>query len=658
MACEQLISHLSASGRYLQNLAAEHHGTALTGQIVAVKCYIAKIAGPAEALRASEAIQTHFGPYLTKSQLIELQGLLNDAACKLPLVVPAGKGRGKRAAEYETQYWHDSFWRDVPHDVMIDIGDKNVLATARMQKIFNHLANRGLRIPSEKTFVAMLTLFFYVDGCPAGITSATLLAAVQQIKDSWKIYIESYKESLPNAQASLSWPGNPPGVVCVRLDFIRFTNIFTQIPCRHSHGSLHKPPANALSPFLPKSGNGSGSMRRALSLEDTAEANAGGPLAIDYQGHRSIDAGALVGRGEDLVVRAPAAEQALPGPAAQLALPAPAVEVQTAPARVSLAAVTAQLRADAEKRETEKKAKAKNKKAKNKKAAGKKKTAGKNAGKTKEADDSGAGDEDNPPAKGRKAKRRKLETEKAKEAAEAAKEAKKEQATVKAHNSKMHILASKTVTALSTGCESLKKEGAGKKTTAGKNAGQKKEAAGKKKSAGKKRAAMEDARKMGKIAKKRRILKKRNTLAKASKAQGACSCSEGDLQDAQPAISGQEEISGQKKEAAGEKPAARKWKAGIFKKPAARSKPETPAARSKPKVARPPADVCFVMRNGTPQERAALYKEYGCGKCRYKPGCSNSCWTARNMQKPREGSLLFVSRSGFRGKWGRTVNFS
>ena len=602
MACQQLISHLSASGRYLQNLAAEHRGTALTGQIAAVKGYIARIAGPAEALQASEAIETNFGPYLTNSQLSELQGLLNDAACK-PLEVPAGKGSGKKAAAVETQYWQDTFWRDVPQDVMTDIGDKDVPATARIQKVFAHLADRGLRIPSEKTFVAMLTLFFYVDGCPSGISSATLLGAVQQIKDSWKIYIEGYKESFPDAQASLSWPGNPPGVLCVRLDFIRFTNIFTAIPCRNSHGSLQNPrAATPLSPFSLKSGNGSGSMRRALTLEDTAEANAGGPLAIDYQGHRSIDAVALVGGGEDLVVRAPAAEQALPGPTAQLALPAPEAGIKTAPARVSLAAVTAQLRADAERRETEKKAKTKNKKAKNKKAAGKKKTAGKNAGKKKEADDSGAGDEDTPPAKGRKAKRRKLETEKAKEAAEAAK-----------HNSKMHILASKTVTLpLSTGCESLKKEGAGKKTTAGKNAGQQKEAAGKKISAGKIRAAMEDARKMGKIVKKRRILQE----------------------------------------------SAR----SIFKQPAARSKPETPAAKSKPKskpaANRPPADVCFVMRNGTPQERAALYAAYGCPKCRYKPGCTNSCWTARNMQKPREGSLLFVSRSGFQGKWGRTVNFS
>ena len=75
--------------------------------------------------------------------------------------------------------------------------------------------------------------------------------------------------------------------------------------------------------------------------------------------------------------------------------------------------------------------------------------------------DESCSEENTSPANGREAKRRKLEVDKAKEAAEAAKEAKKEQAkeeaAVKSHNSKMHILASKTVTALSTGCESLKK---------------------------------------------------------------------------------------------------------------------------------------------------------------------------------------------------------
>ena len=185
MACQQLISHVIASGRYLQNLAAEHHQTASPGQIAAVKTYISKIAGPVEALQASEAIQTHFGPYLTDSQLSELQGLLCDAACKLPLVV-AGEAAADGVGQ---QYWQDTFWRDVPKDLFEAIGDKGAAATARMQKVFKYLADRGLRLPSEKTFAAMLSLFFYVDGCPAGITSATLLSAVQQIKDAWKAYI-------------------------------------------------------------------------------------------------------------------------------------------------------------------------------------------------------------------------------------------------------------------------------------------------------------------------------------------------------------------------------------------------------------------------------------------------------------------------------------
>lgn len=75
--------------------------------------------------------------------------------------------------------------------------------------------------------------------------------------------------------------------------------------------------------------------------------------------------------------------------------------------------------------------------------------------KEEDAADSDAGDEVTPPPTGREAKRRKLE-------ADAAKEAKKELAAVKAHNSKMQILASKTVTALSNGCDALKKVTQGK----------------------------------------------------------------------------------------------------------------------------------------------------------------------------------------------------
>jgi len=55
------------------------------------------------------------------------------------------------------------------------------------------------------------------------------------------------------------------------------------------------------------------------------------------------------------------------------------------------------------------------------------------------------------------AKRRKVEAETRKAEVEAAKEARKESAQVKAHNSKMQILASKTVSALSSSCDALKK---------------------------------------------------------------------------------------------------------------------------------------------------------------------------------------------------------
>jgi hypothetical protein len=593
MACQQLISHVSASGRYLQNLAAEYHPRAVIGQIAAVKIYIEKLAGPNEAMQASEAIQTQIGPYLTASQKGDLQGLLNDAACKLPLVIA---GKTPASASGGQQYWQDTFWRDVPKDVFEAIGDKSAPATCRMQKVFKYLADIGLRAPSEKTFSAMLALFFYADGCPAGITSATLLAAVQQIKDAWKAYIQEYRRSTPGQlhdNVVMSWPGVPAGVICVRLDFIRFMNIFGQIPCRTSHGSMqHLRRSVSGQPLTVFEAN---FRNRALTLEDTGEfsprAGAGGPLAIDFQGHRGIAAGALVGAGEDVVVRpnggegrlallGPAAELALPGPAAELALPAPAVGGEAAPARVSLAAVTAQLLADSARRDAEKKANAKNKKAAKKAAAQKKKAAGKKT----------AGQ---------------------------------------------------------------KKKAAGKKKTAGQKRAADTEDAAEEKTAGKKKKKTA-GKTLKKIAKKRLILKKSKTLAKASDTHLVhdsdpavcmeCGCPDGlELADGNLA-----EICVWCKEAqdAWEAEAQADAQPAICKKPAARLKPvickkpaiapgnsASPAKRSGPV---PPEADRKANLSADPTAQKIFFMRWGCSKCRWQAGCTKSCWRARDMEQPED----------------------
>ena len=600
MACQQLISHVSASGRYLQNLAAEYHPRAVIGQIAAVKIYIEKLAGPNEAMQASEAIQTQIGPYLTASQKGDLQGLLNDAACKLPLVIA---GKTPASASGGQQYWQDTFWRDVPKDVFEAIGDKSAPATARMQKVFKYLADIGLRAPSEKTFSAMLALFFYADGCPAGITSATLLAAVQQIKDAWKAYIQEYRKCTPNADnASWSWPGVPAGVICVRLDFIRFMNIFGQIPCRTSHGSMqHLRRSVSGQPLTVFESN---FRNRALTLEDTGEfsprAGAGGPLALDFQGHRGIAAGALVGAGEDVVVRpnggegrlallGPAAELALPGPAAELALPAPAVGGEAAPARVSLAAVTAQLLADSARRDAEQKAKAKEKREKlaAKKAKDKKK-------KMKAADKDAA-----------------------------------EKKTKKAPGKKRKMKAAD-------------KEDAAEKKTAGK----------KKKTSGKK---------LKKISKKRLMLGKKNkSLAQASKTPLAhasdlpickecgspdyleladgnlaelcvwCAEAQADAQAAEAQADAQAaEAQADAQPAICKKPAA--CVKQICKKPAICKK-----AAARPSGTVPPEADRKANRNADPTAQKIFFMRWGCSKCRWQAGCTTSCWRDRDMEKPED----------------------
>ena len=47
-----------------------------------------------------------------------------------------------------------------------------------------------------------------------------------------------------------------------------------------------------------------------------------------------------------------------------------------------------------------------------------------------------------------------------------------------------------------------------------------------------------------------------------------------------------------------------------------------------------PAVVRERMQNGSSEVRMKLFMQWGCTKCRWKTGCSNSCWKYRGMTKP------------------------
>ena len=270
----------------------------MTGQLAAVRIYIAKLSGPQEALQAAQAIQEHYKPFLSALALNDLVGLLNDAACRLP-ALPAGNGAGTG-----TQFWRDVFWKEVPKAEVYDKLTNNMeQATLRMHVMFSYLAQRGLRQASERTFAAMLALFFYADGCPQAMNSANLLCSVQHVKNAWKAYISDYKKNIIGTDTySFDWPGPPAGVICVKLDFVRFMSIYNPIPVRTSGVQTRRGALPMAFEPQPQA-----NLCRALSLED-----AGAQLAIDFVGHRGI-AAARVGEALALTASAPAAEQVAAG---------------------------------------------------------------------------------------------------------------------------------------------------------------------------------------------------------------------------------------------------------------------------------------------------------------------------------------------------------
>ena len=574
MACQQLVNHVAASAKFLASIPAENRAAVMTGQLAAVQAYIERLSGPQEAFQGAQAIQEHYNPFLSALALSDLLGLLNDVACRLP-ALPA-----RNSAGAGTQFWQDDFWQIVPKAEVYDkLTNKKEQATLRMQVMFCYLAERGLRQASERTFAAMLALFFYADGCPQAMNSANLLCSVQHVKNAWKAYISDYKKNIIGTDMySFDWPGPPAGVICVTLDFVRFMSIYNPIPVRMS-GVQSRRGALTMA-FEPQP---QANLRRALTLED-----AGAQLAIDFVGHRGI-AAARVGEALALTAPAPAAEQVAAGahvgdgPAAEaiaagasvggghaakaiaagacvgggetLTIPLSAVE-----ARKSLAEVTAQLQAAREKEHDDKKQAAKETRAAKQ---------GKNqAAKEKRA-----------------AKKEKKQADKKKAAKDKKKAAdKKSPMKVKKRSRRMRILN-----------ESKESKKAAKIDVV---------------------ASAQDPRPVS-------ICKQCGSPDGLELADGKvgdlCILCQSDYGNTE------QDVDVRKKPAARPVPQT---------KAKAKAQAKAGAAPAKASGAAPPEELRNANRSADKPGKRAFFMKWGCTKCRWLPGCTKSCWKSRNMEQP------------------------
>lgn len=81
-----------------------------------------------------------------------------------------------------------------------------------------------------------------------------------------------------------------------------------------------------------------------------------------------------------------------------------------------------------------------------------------------------------------------------------------------------------------------------------------------------------------------------------------------------------------------------KPKAKAKGKAAAKSVAKKPAMANAESARKVQAPSHRLARNASWEEKQAFHMAYGCSKCRWQPGCTNSCWSERNMSKPaREG---------------------
>ena len=544
MACQHLVQHVQASAAYLKSLPrSTQTSQLLENQCKVVKTFIAKIQGPVEALYVAKAVQEHWGDLLSAEQSASIVALLNDAACKTQLL------EMQQAASNGQQHWEGSFWKDIPKTLYDGLGDKEISSTMRMAELFQYLANMGLRAASECTIRSMLALYFYVDGCPVGADATMLYTAFHHVKTSWKSFIQDWKQRQGAAAAANghpAWPGPPPGVTCVRLDFVKFMAIYNQIPVRSTNAALSK--AGMLQPR--------GSPRQCIERSRSLGAlPCTGQLALTDFGAGvdstvpRLDLPATAGGQKNELqittfsantAAAPAADAA----ALQLSRPLGAGE-----ARKSLAEVTAQLQqVQKDKKQQQQAAAAAPMKKQKKKITKKKKKGSKGKSKKTKA----AGIPRSPKSSRNRA-----------------------------------ILKSK------------------KKVT-------------------KQRSGGDDCR-------------------TCSERDECCTCIECGGVDGLVLENGScatvcVYCADKQNAADADSKPGPKPKAKAKGKAAAKSVAKKPAMANAESARKVQAPSHRLARNASREEKQAFHMAYGCSKCRWQPGCTNSCWSERNMSKPaREG---------------------
>lgn len=227
MACQQLVEHVEAAAQFLAALGPAHRAQALGVQIDAVKAMIHRISGPAEALRANGIIVAQWGSFLTAVQRAELEMMVNVQAGAVTL--PSNR---------TMQDWSMDFWRVLPVDLYKQLQDTSISASSRMFKLFEYLAGRGLRLPAEKVYGAMLALHFYAEGIPGLMNGSQMLASINSMKEQWRAFIAEYKKNLMGIdKATWTWPGPPPhlgAAALTSLEQAKFHSIMSCIPLRTS----------------------------------------------------------------------------------------------------------------------------------------------------------------------------------------------------------------------------------------------------------------------------------------------------------------------------------------------------------------------------------------------------------------------------------------